>query len=239
MDKTKLNRFISKYYLNGMVESVAWKSTDDLSVKFVDDTKSLVGEVVCSNAAFPESDFGVNQTSKLRSLLGVLGDKIEIDVNTKGGVASSLNIADSNVEVNYMLSDISIIPKVPVLKSLPPWNLTLNAEEKFIENFVKSCNALNDVKEFAVIAKNEKVAFVVGHSNINTTKVSVTIEPKLYDDMAVTYFSTSQLKEILTANKEAKVGKIEVSDKGLMRVTFVVDDFKSTYYLVSKQEVNA
>lgn len=238
MEKTKLNRFISKYFLNGNTESVIWHSNGSLSVKFVDETKSLVGEVNCEKSGFPESEFGVNQTSKLRSLLGVLGENIDIDIRKKDGVAVQMNISDSDVDVNYILSDMSIIPKVPNLKSLPSWNLTLAVDEKFIENFVKASNALSDVKEFAVIAKNDKVNFVVGHSNVNTTKVSVAIEPKNYSDMAITYFNTSHLKEVLVANKDAKTGKIEVSDKGLMRLHFNVDDFKSTYFLVSKQDVN-
>lgn len=238
MEKTKLNRFINKYFLNGSAESVVWHSNGNLTVKFVDDTKSLVGEVVCDKPNFPESEFGVNQTSKLRSLLGVLGDNIDIDIRKKDGVAAQMNISDSNVDVNYILSDISIIPKVPNLKSLPEWDLTLSADEKFIDNFVKASNALSDVKEFAVICKNDKVNFVVGHSNVNTTKVAVNIEPKSYSDMALTYFSTAHLREVLVANKDAKSGKIEVSDKGLMKLTFHVDDFKSTYFLVSKQDVN-
>jgi len=236
MEKTKLNRFISKYFLNGNAESVIWKSNGVLSVKFVDDTKSLVGEVTCEKSGLPEAEFGVNQTSKLRSLLNVLGDTIDIDIKKKDGIAVQMNISDNNVDVNYILSDMTIIPKVPALKALPTWNLTLSADEKFIDNFVKASNALSDVKEFAVIAKDDKVNFVIGHSNVNTTKVSVHIDVKNFSDMNVTYFNATHLKEILVANKDAKSGKIEVSDKGLMRLHFNVDDFKTNYYLVSKQD---
>lgn len=238
MEKTKLNRFISKYFLNGSVESVVWHSNGNLSVKFVDDTKTLVGEVICEKSNFPESEFGVNQTSKLRSLLGVLGENIDIEVKKKDSVSAQMNISDNNVDINYILSDMTIIPKVPNLKTLPSWNLTLAVDEKFIDNFVKATNALSDVKEFAVIAKNDKVNFVIGHSTVNTTKVAVNIDVKTYDDMAITYFNAAHLKEVLVANKDAKNGKIEVSDKGLMRIHFNVDDFKSNYFLVSKQDVS-
>ena len=42
-------------------------------------------------------------------------------------------------------------------------------------------------------------------------------------------------KEILSANKDAKEGYIEVSQAGLARVSFKGDSYTSTYYLVQLQ----
>lgn len=238
MEKTKLNKFISKYFLNGIVDSVIWHSNGNLSTKFVDDTKSLVGEVSCDKASFPNGEFGINQTSKLRSLLNVVGENVSIDIKSKDNVATMMNVFDSGVNVNYMLSDTQVIPKVPVLKSLPDWDLVLNVNDTFIDNFIKASSALSDVKEFAVITKDNKVTFVIGHSNINTTKVAVNIDAKVYGNIGVTYFSAQHLKEVLLANKEAKTGKIDISEKGLAKITFNIDDFKSTYFLISKQDTN-
>lgn len=239
MDKVKLNKFISKYFLNGLVESAIWHSNGDLSTKFVDDTKSLVGDVVCEKSSFPEGDFGINQTSKLRSLLGVVSDTITIDIKSRDNIATMMNISDTGVNVNYMLADTQVIPKVPTLKNPPDWDLTLNLTQAFIENFIKASSALSDVKEFAVITKNNVVSLVIGHANVNTTKVAVNADAKTYTDIAVTYFSATHLKEILLANKDAKNGKFEISQKGLAKITFHIDDFKSTYYLVSRQDINA
>lgn len=238
MEKTKLNRFISKYFLNGSVESVVWHSNGALSVQFVDDTKSLVGDVVCENSKFPTCEFGINQTSKLKALLTTVGENIDINVRSKENISTVMDISDTSVDINYMLSDISIIPKVPNLKKLPEWDLALTIDEAFSETFIKASSALSDVKEFAVITKNDKVNFVIGHSNVNTTKVAINIEPKTFKNINVIYFSASHLKEILTANKDAKIGKLEVSEKGLAKLTFNVDDFKSTYYLISRQDIN-
>jgi len=240
MEKIKLNRFISKYFLNGNVESVVWKSNGkSITTKFIDATQGLVGEVSCDNIdEFPEMELGINQTSKLKSLLNVLGDNVDMDFKKNGSVVTSISVSDANVDVNYVLSDISIMPKVPTVKSMSTWNLILHVDEKFIDNFIKACNALNTVKEFAVVSKNELVSFVVGYSSSNTNKVAVSIQPKTYSDTAVVYFSTLHLKEILLANKDAKVGKIEVNDKGLMRVSFNVDDYKCIYYLLAKQQLD-
>jgi len=46
------------------------------------------------------------------------------------------------------------------------------------------------------------------------------------------------MREILVANKESKTGKMEISDKGLAKVTFNVDDFKTAYFMVSRQEID-
>lgn len=234
MEKTKLNRFISKYFLNGNVESVAWKSNGNLSVNFVDDSKSLIGEVVYEKAGYPEAEFGVNQTSKLKSLLGVLSENINVEVVEKDKICTTMKITDNNVDVSYMLSDMTIIPQVPVLKTLPEWDLTVNLDEKFIDNFIKASGALSDVREFAIVTKNNKTNFVIGHTTVNSTKVSVIANTKEYKQIEVVYFPTGIMREILSANKEAKVGTMLVSEKGLAKITFNVDEFKSSYYLVSR-----
>jgi hypothetical protein len=50
-------------------------------------------------------------------------------------------------------------------------------------------------------------------------------------DMQVTCFSAKLLKEIINANSDA-VGTLEVSSKGLAKVSFTSTDYSSTYYLV-------
>ena len=46
------------------------------------------------------------------------------------------------------------------------------------------------------------------------------------------------LKEVLNANKECESATLEVSSEGLSRITFKVDDYSSTYYLVAVQDVD-
>ncbi len=46
MEKQKLNRFVSKYNLAGLVESVKWESKDgSLNTSFISDDKSVLGSV--------------------------------------------------------------------------------------------------------------------------------------------------------------------------------------------------
>ena len=46
MEKQQLNRFVSKYNLAGLVESVKWESKDgSLNTSFISDDKSVLGNV--------------------------------------------------------------------------------------------------------------------------------------------------------------------------------------------------
>ena len=45
-------------------------------------------------------------------------------------------------------------------------------------------------------------------------------------------------KEVLTANKECESATLEVSSEGLSKITFKVDDFTSTYWLVAVSETD-
>ena len=46
MEKQSLNRFVSKYNLAGLVESVKWESKEgSLTTSFISDDKSVLGSV--------------------------------------------------------------------------------------------------------------------------------------------------------------------------------------------------
>ncbi len=91
MQKTKLNRFIQKYNLNGNVNSVKWTSKDSrLSTVFVTSDKSLMGNVKVDNFQFDDGAVGVYTTDQLVKLLGVLGEDISMDVSRFGDKAVSL-----------------------------------------------------------------------------------------------------------------------------------------------------
>ena len=120
MQKTKLNRFISKYNLNGNVNSVKWTSKDNtLSTTFVTDDKSLMGNVKVDNFNFDNGSVGVYTTDQLIKLLGVLGEDVTMDVSRFGDKAVSLKVKNGSVSFDYTLSDLSIIPDTPALKRLP------------------------------------------------------------------------------------------------------------------------
>ena len=190
MQKSKLNRFIQKYNLGGNVNSVKWKSSgDSMSTSFVTPDKSLLGNVSISKFNLEDSEIGVYQTDQLIKLLGVLGDKIELNLSKAGEQAVSLGIKNDSVSVNYVLSDLSVISDPPALKRLPEFGTKIKLDNKFIDTFIKGKSALSDVDMFTIVKnKNGGVDVVIGYSSTNTNRVSIPVETETNNvDKAVTF----------------------------------------------------
>lgn len=235
MEKSKFEKFIGKYNLGGSCESVTLKSDGDtLSVRSISGDKNVLGEVVVSNINFPEGEFGVYETKKLKSILSVLDENITIKPNSVNGSVSGLNITDNSTKATFVLADPTVIPPVPDLKKLPPMDFTITLDEKFISTFIKAKNALSEVETFAVMSAGEDATatVVIGHSANNTNRISINVTTDKIAKVLPISFSANYLREILTSNKEISNGTLQISSKGLSVAKFDANDFTSTYYLV-------
>ena len=155
MQKTKLDRFIQKYNLNGNVNSVKWTSKDDtLATTFVTSDKSLMGSVSVDNVQFDEGDVGVYTTDLLQKLLGVLGDDVTLNVSKFGDKAVSLKVQNGTVSVDYTLSDLSVIPDPPTLKRVPEFQTNVKVDSHFIDTFIKGKSALSEAETFTIVNGN-------------------------------------------------------------------------------------
>ena len=149
MQKTKLNRFISKYNLNGNVNSVKWTSKDNsLSTIFVTSDKSLMGNVRVDNLQLDDGDVGIYTTDQLVKLLGVLGEDVTVDVSRFGDKAVSLKVKNGVVSIDYTLSDLSVIPDPPTLKRVPDFQTQIKVDSSFIDTFIKGKSALSEAETF-------------------------------------------------------------------------------------------
>jgi hypothetical protein len=235
MEKSKLEKFITKYNLGGSCESVLIISDGNtLSVRSISSDKNVLGEISLDGIKFPEGEFGVYETKKLRSILNVLDENLTIKPNAVNGKTTGLNITDGSTKATFVLADTSVIPVVPDLKKLPPMDFSITLDEKFVNTFIKAKGALSDVDTFAVMSKGvENTAdVVIGHSNLNTNRITVTAKTDTAVKMEPINFSANYLREILNANKEINNGTLEVSSKGLSVVKFSGLGYTSTYYLV-------
>lgn len=235
MEKTKFERFISKYNLGGSCESVLYDVQDEtLMTRAISDDKNVLCEINAPCMGLVDGSYAVYETAKLRSLLGVLGEQLTVTPKKSSHKTVGLQFSDKNTEVTFVLADASVIPTVPELKKLPPFDLTIVMDEQFITTFVKAKGALSDVETFTVISTGEdKTASVIlGHSSLNTNRVKIGVNTKEEAAVSAISFSAKYLREILVANKEAKVGELQISSKGLAKTTFVSDGITSTYYLV-------
>lgn len=236
MNKAKLTRFIQKYSLGGLVESVAWKAGDNkLVTRFISDDKTVLGEIQLDNFAFTSPDLGVYTTSALSKLLSVVGEDIELETQEIEGKAVNIFVKSENTKVQFQLADLAVIPNVPDLKKLPEFDIDINFDGAFIDKFIKAKNALSDVDTFTILTEKKELKIVLGYSNINSNRVVFVVDKDYSGDVKPISFSAKYLKEILTANKEATSVVLKVSTQGISHVEFKIDDFNARYFLVEQQ----
>lgn len=233
MEKSKLERFISKYNIGGACESVKLVSNGtELSVRSISDDKNVLAEIVSHDMSFPAGEFSIYETKKLRSLLGVLGEKLKVAPNAANGKSVGLNMSDADTKVTFVLADESVIPKVPDLKKLPPVDIEVILDEKFVNTFARAKGALAEVDTFTVTSDGTDAHIVIGYSTLNTNRVNIKVSTKTNAKIDPISFSANYLKEILLSNKEIKDGILKVSSKGISVAEFDGEGFTTKYYLV-------
>lgn len=233
MEKSKLEKFISKYNIGGACESVKYVSNGtEMTVRSISDDKNVLAEVTSHDIGFPQGEFSIYETKKLRSLLGVLGEKLKVAGNSTNGKVIGLNLSDSDTKITFVLADESVIPKVPDLKKLPPIDIEIVLDEKFMNTFARAKGALSEVDTFTVTSDGTDATVVIGYSSLNTNRVNIKTTTKTNAKIDAISFSANYLKEVLLSNKEIKDGVLKVSSKGIAVAEFAGEGFTSKYYLV-------
>ncbi len=239
MDKYKLTRFIDKYHLGGNVNAVVINSKGDtLSTRFITGDKALLGELEMNSWSFQDSELGVYDTEQLSRLLGVLDDDVSLNLTQSGDKAIALEISDQYSKVNFMLSDKSVINQPPALKGIPEFQLKIKVDTNFIQRFISGKSALPDTDTFTVITSDDEVKLVIGYSSINTNRVTIPVITSEFSQIDKVSFNAEYFSNILVANKECESATLEVSEKGLSKINFKVDQYDVTYYLVAVQDVD-
>jgi hypothetical protein len=240
MEKKTFERFIAKYNLGGSCESVIYSVSDDstITTRAISDDKNVLSEVTGPSMGIPPGEYPVYDTTRLRSLLGVLGDNLSVGVKRSGDNPVGMTFSDANTEVTFVLADMSVIPNVPDLKKLPPFEMTIIIDENFTNTFVRAKGALSDVDTFTVMSDGHDTTtdIIIGFSSLNTNRVKLTATTSEAVAIQPINFSAKYFREILVANKDAKTGTLEVSSKGLARAKFEVDGISATYYLVQDKQ---
>jgi len=239
MDKYKLTRFIDKYHLGGNVNAVVINSKGDtLTTRFITGDKALLGELEMNSWNFQDVELGVYDTEQLSRLLGVLDDDVSLNLTQSGDKAIALEISDQYSKVNFMLSDKSVINQPPPLKGIPEFQVSIKVDSNFIQRFISGKSALPDTDTFTVITSDDGVKLVIGYSSINTNRVTIPVETETYEDIDNVSFNANLFRDVLVANKECESATLEVSEKGLSKINFKVDQYDVTYYLVAVQDVD-
>jgi hypothetical protein len=232
MEKSKFIGFVNRYFLGGNTDSAKLVVDDKkLTTKFISADQNVIGEVVLNNFDTPNAELGVYATSQLVKMLTAVDEKVDISFGEVDKKIYSLNFKDSSTNVTYMLADLSVIRQVPNLKSLPDFDVKIELNKDFANNFKKAANALPESDNFGVESNGAETKIIINHSSVNTNRIVFKTETKESVAMDTVCFSAKLFKEILNANADA-TGLLEVSSKGLAKVTFQNADYTSSYFLV-------
>ena len=236
MKKNDLLNFVGRYHLAGATTSVKWVAKDGiLETEFITDDQNVIGHINANNLDLGNNDLGVYATPQLVKMLSAVGEDLTVNVNSVDTTAVSINANDKDVDMTFMLADLSVIRQVPDLKNTPDWNASIDITDSFRNKFIKAKNALPESENFGIKCNSGVVEMIMNYSSINTNRIKFNEPAPNSTDMGVICFSSTLFKEILQANKDAETGKIEISEAGLSRVSFTSKTFTSTYYLVQLQ----
>jgi hypothetical protein len=245
MNKTTLETFVKKFNLNGNVESVKWivdSKEKQLKTSSITDDKNVFVYVELKEFTdLSDMEIGIYDTAKLKQMLGVLGEQIQITPNVKNDKVTSLNFSDDNTKVQFVTADLSIIQTIANIKKIPDFNAEIELTEDFITKFIKAKNALSDVDTFTLVMnKKNKLEMVMGYTNTNSNKITLNVTSKEGKDTVSKplSFSAKYLKEILISNNDCDNAILKASDNGLATITFIKDNFTSTYYLIEIKSVD-
>jgi len=244
MEKERLLDFVGRYHLGGEIEATVWETAEGaLLTRFITGDKSMIGDVTMNNfVGFEDGvELGVLTTSQLVKMLSVLSDdvnlklnKIEHDEETK---YVSIDLVDNSNDVTYMLSDLSVVQRSKGLKQVPAFNLSFDLTKDFVDTYIRAKGALSETKIFTLLKdKSGTYKVVLGYSQVNTNRITMGIDGGADStvDRPIS-FNAEYFKNILTANKGAKLATLQISDEGLAFIHIEDGDYIANYYLVEAE----
>ena len=242
MKKSHIVSNIEKYYLNGLgglVGGVVWNlDGSQAKINFSTETKDAVGELTF-DLPLPENKIGIYNTDSLLKLINITNEDLQLELKADNtGIVNKLKISDNKIDLDYNLSDATIIQEVPKVQEVD-YNFTFKINDEFIDGFLKAHNALEKIRDFtlntSVTKQDEKVVeIILGERTPHSNKVKFTEPSEFESSSDIIPFSAIVFREILSANKGTE-GTMFISNKGLAKIEFE-DKESSVKYFIVRQE---
>ena len=242
MDKQLLTSVIEKYYLGGIHEKVKWTVKDKkVTILFTSATKDLAGSVEADGFDIDDCTLGVYDTNKLLKLVSITNQFVQLNVETKGDVATKLHIADMEYDLVYHLADLRMMPMETMVldESQITFGYQFDIDNEFIERYNKAKKALgsDEVKLQALFnGEGEKgIYFTLGGKTSYDDKISFQATAPSFEVPSSEYqYNANYLFEIFSENKGA-TGTGYFDENGILKLEFTTEDsIKSLYYLPPK-----
>ena len=233
MNKTKITRFIEKYFLGGLVENALWDVKNNVLTTRVDgDGTSFKAMVAMKDFDIEDCQLPVYDTDKLTKLFSVLESDVTLNVQKMDDTPIAVNAKDKDTTITFNLADKDIIPVSGPLKVEPEWTGEFKMDTSAANKFINGCGALSDSVHFTFITTDSVQIVLNYEKNRNVDKVSIPMTTITNDGIEELSFASQHLRNMLVANKDAESINIKVSNDGIMEVKCVGSDFMSTYFLL-------
>jgi len=239
MKKNFIVENIEKYFLGGLVGGVVWNlDGSKVSINFSTETKDAVGEI-SFDLSLPEGQIGIYNTDSLLRLLGITNEDLQLELKSDNtGIVNKLKISDNKFDLDYNLSDATIIQEVPKVQEVD-YDFTFKINDEFISGFLKAHNALEKIKDFTLNTATTKqdenvVEIMLGERTKHSNKVKFTEPAEFELPSDIIPFSAIVFREILSANKGIE-GTMSVSNKGLAKIEFTNKESSVKYFVVRQQ----
>jgi hypothetical protein len=239
MKKLVLAKFIEKYNLSGMNESVVWDiKSNTMHTTFSSEDRTLVGSIKCNSIELDDATFGIDDTTHLSKILNVMNEDIEMKLNTNGEKINSFVLSDNVFNSKFVVVEPSTIPKAGKVATIPEFELIIKIDAEFISKFLSAKNALPEANVFAIKSYDNIVEIIMNYSNNNVNTITYNIDGKSNINFQPTLFSAEKVKSILVANKYCDNGVLSISQGGISEYKFIEKNYTSTYYLVKTTLIN-
>ena len=243
INKQRLQSIISKYYLNGLTQSVKWVTNNgELDICFVSDNKDLAGDVKCKKSPVEDSELAIFDTAQLNKLISVTNGDLLLTLEKNHKVYSKLYIQDSSFNVAYNLADSLLIPKRGTINFPENYDVIINLNSEIVDNLIKAKNALSGISDMMITTiededRGKVVEYSFGDVSNYSNKIRYTIDEgiEIKQDIKLP-FNSDLFKDILNSNKDLESGKISISEEGFMKLEFTTEDINSVYYMVRKED---
>lgn len=243
MVKSSLETLIKKYYLAGLNDTAKWTVNLDAKTLIVESSTPntlLITNLQLDNfTELVSCEFGINDTTKLLRMLNVLGEDINITATIDNSTVKNLILKDPSIEVQYVAADLKV-KFYGYKQKLPDFAVEIVVDRDFIDTYILSKSALNDVEQVTFTMNGDnKLSMVFGlvmsenNKMLNTSKIKYlpkTLPGKDILAKPISYNAT-YLKEIFYANKDCDSTTLRISDNSLCHVEFKKGDVTAKYYL--------
>ena len=245
INKNELQSIISKYYLNGLVESVKWTTENNaLEIDFQSPNKDMIGRVKHTSFPLENSEIAVYDTSKLNKLLGISSGEVVLELEKQQAIYTKLIISDLNYTLNFSLTDLLMIQDVGDVTDPNNYEIVGELGSEEISAIIKAHSALESDNVIVKIDRDldgeDILVMSFGDNSNHTNKIDYQVPGATLTNVPYGTkipFNSAMIKTILNNNKDTESATLKVNSQGLMKLEFKSENWESFYYIIRKADV--